>query len=283
MINIISIINVFLPSFLIALFYKRDYKNLVKNSDNIHILTASLNNYSIIKALFFFKNDLKIIYTLHDPKSHNEKISFVGKFVKEYSLSRIYKLSQKNENFYIHLHSDNLILDCPKEIGNIIIKSHPLPVLLTSIKKRRKSDIYRIGFLGKIEEYKGLSVLFQSLKKVDNEKLFEFELVIVGKGEIRDNWLTLDANIEIFNENVTDLFFHETISNIDVLVLPYISATQSGVGYMGLAYEVPIIATKTGGLPDIIKSSKNGRLIMPNNMGQLIRALNDLSIELKSI
>jgi len=40
--------------------------------------------------------------------------------------------------------------------------------------------------------------------------------------------------------------------------------------------KIPVIATKVGGIPEIIENKKNGILISPENPNEMIQAINDL-------
>ena len=62
-------------------------------------------------------------------------------------------------------------------------------------------------------------------------------------------------------------------SAADVLCLPYLEVTQSGVAQLGLMYELPIIATDVGEMSDVCRNEKNGILIQPQNKSQLIDAI----------
>lgn len=280
-ISIIAILNMILPVFLVAVFLSKEYKSRIKKYGVVHILTASIASYTLIRCFFFLRKDLKVIYTLHDPKSHDEKISFLGKMVKEHANKKLFSIAKKNRNFFIHIHSDALIEECPSDLLQLIVHPHPLPQRIKE-RTRQNDGKVRIGFLGRIEPYKGLPVLYQALADFPESYYDKIEVVIVGRGNLENDWKSVSYHTEIYNDFVEDDFFHEVMANLDLLVLPYIKASQSGVGYMALAYEIPIIATETGGLPDIVRASKHqsSRIIEPNNIEALKQALSDFYFKL---
>ena len=47
-------------------------------------------------------------------------------------------------------------------------------------------------------------------------------------------------------------------SAADVLCLPYLEVTQSGVAQLGLMYDLPIIATDVGEMSDVCRDGENG-------------------------
>lgn len=270
---IISFFGLFLPSFLLQVFFK-EYKTIFNKYDVVHILTASILTYSWIRIIFYLNPKVKIIYTLHDPKSHDERIHGFARWLKEKNKERIENIAMINSNLIIHLHSDVLKKDLTVPIKQVVIHSHPLPVKKAKRIRNSGSKI-RIGFMGRIEPYKGLSVLFNAIKSLD--KTMNIEVVIVGRGDVDDNWNEVPFPVTLENEMVSDEFFHQTMANLDLIILPYITATQSGVGYMALSYDIPIIATNTGGLPDIIKKSNRleSQLIEANDSVVLCKAISN--------
>ena len=64
-------------------------------------------------------------------------------------------------------------------------------------------------------------------------------------------------HIRYINDDEVPLFF----SAADVTVLPYKSATQSGIAQIAMYYELPLIVTQKGGLPELIEHGKTGLLL----------------------
>ena len=285
-IKLSALAGIILPIQIVSIFFKKDLKKLISSFSIIHILTASFLTNTLIKILFHYDNNIKVIYTLHDPQSHDENISFFGRILKEYNLKAIYRLSSKNKRLYLHLHSESLLKDCPIISGNVIIHPHPLPKRLIKKKPLKPNNKIRFGFLGRIEPYKGLDIMFEAFKLIEHDISSFSEIVIVGRGDFNtEKWKNeLSYDLTIVNQMVSDEFFHQQMCLLDCLILPYKRASQSGVGYMALAYNIPIIATKTGGLPDIIKISKqkNSTLVPANDSIKLGEAIKKFFESLKS-
>ena len=72
-----------------------------------------------------------------------------------------------------------------------------------------------------------------------------------------NRWLT--------NDEVNSLFNDKSV----ITVLPYISATQSGVINVAMPNGSPIIATKCGGITEQIVDNRTGYLIEPNDVNAL--------------
>tara|TARA_Y100000766_G_C18851935_1_gene578616 strand:- start:65 stop:1141 length:1077 start_codon:yes stop_codon:yes gene_type:complete len=265
-----SILNLLFPSKILGKYFYKDYNIEVEKVDIVHVLSASLNNYALFKWLLNTYPRKKIIYTLHDPKPHTEKISFIARILRNNGNNGIFKLAERNKNFIIHLHSSQLIKDLPKKVKRVII--HPHPLLETRAERKRKNNsIIRLGFMGRIENYKGLSLFFEALKQLPKKLHSNIEVFIIGRGNIVNNWSDLPFKTVVKNELVTDEEFHQNMADLDCLVLPYINASQTGVGYMGVAYKIPMILSDIGGLPDVYRLCKTGKsiLIKPNNKESL--------------
>ena len=59
----------------------------------------------------------------------------------------------------------------------------------------------------------------------------------------------------------------------DVVVLPYISATQSAVVQLAYAHGIPVIVSRVGGLPDVVRPEETGLLVPPNDPVALAAAI----------
>ena len=129
-------------------------------------------------------------------------------------------------------------------------------------------------FFGRILEYKGLAYLVEAFRGLDPERV---QLVIAGEGELPAG--TGGKNITgvpgfIGDEKMTELF-----NQAHVIALPYVAASQSGVGYMALAFEKPVIATRVGALPDLVSDGVNGLLVEPRSATALTAAITQISAE----
>ncbi len=59
----------------------------------------------------------------------------------------------------------------------------------------------------------------------------------------------------------------------DVLVMPYRHISQSGVLYLALSLGVPVVATRVGALPEMLRDGDSALLVPPESPGDLARAL----------
>ena len=116
-------------------------------------------------------------------------------------------------------------------------------------------------FFGFIREYKGLDLLIEAMNHLSDN----YQLVIAGEcyGSFEKysnliNNSTLKDNIVVFEQYINDDMVTTLFSAADVLVLPYRSATQSGVVALAYQLETPMIATDVGALGESIRSTETG-------------------------
>ena len=62
-------------------------------------------------------------------------------------------------------------------------------------------------------------------------------------------------------------------SAADVVVLPYVSATQSGIIQIAYGLNKPVISTRVGGIPEAVLDGQTGFLVEPENPDALADAI----------
>ena len=135
-------------------------------------------------------------------------------------------------------------------------------------------DKPRLLFFGKIRPYKGLRTLLEALALVRPQ--LDFEAVIAGEFYtdprpykrlarrlgLEEHLVWLDRYIP--NEEVPGVF-----RRADLVVLPYVEATQSGVVPVAYQFGVPVIATRVGGLAEVVRDGETGYLVPPRDPASL--------------
>jgi glycosyltransferase involved in cell wall biosynthesis len=119
-------------------------------------------------------------------------------------------------------------------------------------------------FFGFIRAYKGLDLLLEAFNQLDDS----YQLVVAGEiyGDFSTYQVLIDksskkASIHLFNHYIQDDEVSLYYSAADVCVLPYKSATQSGITSISYHFELPIIATDVGGLKETIYDGKTGMIV----------------------
>lgn len=136
-------------------------------------------------------------------------------------------------------------------------------------------DAQTILFFGRIWEYKGLEYLIRAAPQVTTE-FPEAKFIIAGRGEDLQRyrqWMHDPAAFIIHNDWISDQQRSELFASCSMVVLPYIEASQSGVIPIAYTYEKPVIATRIGGLPDMVDHGQTGLLVTPRDVDSLADAI----------
>jgi glycosyltransferase involved in cell wall biosynthesis len=139
----------------------------------------------------------------------------------------------------------------------------------------RKSDsAFRILFFGRICEYKGLRYLLSAIEKIERGSK-AVKLVIAGAGElssVRDILSRVSA-VEVHNEFVSSREAARLFAEADVLALPYVEASQSGVLMIAMTFGLPVVATDVGEIGETVSRTGMGLLVPPRDSLRLAEAL----------
>ncbi len=132
----------------------------------------------------------------------------------------------------------------------------------------------RVGYLGRLCPTKGIELLMESIRDAARTQLF-----IAGKGEAGyEAELRQRANPRMTFLGVVPP--RELFKRIDVLVAPSLWHEPFGrIAIEALAWGVPVIASRRGGLPEILEHGGTGFLFEPNEPGSLAWVLRGLTPE----
>lgn len=134
-------------------------------------------------------------------------------------------------------------------------------------------------FFGFVREYKGLRYLLEALPSV-LETSPDAQLSVVGefwddKQPYIDliNRLGIMDHVTIVDEYVPDDSVQQYFAAADLVVLPYVSATQSAIIQLAFGAGKPVVTTNVGGLPDVVEDGETGLLVEPRNPEALAAAI----------
>jgi len=150
---------------------------------------------------------------------------------------------------------------------------------ITARKKLGLSAKNIILYFGIIRDYKGFDILLNAISELKDSGL-DFHLLAGGECYGSDEKYTqLISNLGIsdyitwHNKYIPDSEVSNYFSAADVVALPYRTASQSGVTQMAYSYDLPVIVTKVGGLPEIVDEGQSGFTIEPENPKELANIL----------
>lgn len=106
-------------------------------------------------------------------------------------------------------------------------------------------------FFGRLSEYKGLDVLLDAMPAIWAREPAT-TLTIAGAGPLPASPLFDDARVRLRHEHVPDDEVPTLFRDASLVVLPYVEASQSGVGSLAKGYRRPLLVSDAGGLPELV-------------------------------
>lgn len=137
-------------------------------------------------------------------------------------------------------------------------------------------------FLGFIKPYKGLGVLLESVARL-RAALPGVVLLVAGEAmNGRAEYdrtiarLGLGPHVRWSGRFVPSDALAAHLAAADVVALPYLEASSSGVLLAAYAHARPVVATSVGGLPALVEHGRTGLLVPPRDPDALAAALREL-------
>lgn len=220
--------------------------------------------------------ETRIIAIMHNATSHDGKAS--DKWLTRRFLKRVDQVVTLSES---------VTVDVTKLAPALPIKTlfHPiyndLPKKLDKSIAREKLRIPTsaknvVLFFGLIRPYKGLEVLIEA-----SNFLSEQTHIIIA-GECYGSWKKYarliheskaKARIHIVNRFIPDEQLGDFFAAADLVALPYLSASQSGVTATAIQYNLPIVASNVGDLSNSITEGETGALVEAGDSHALAEAI----------
>lgn len=294
---------------------QRDYSNDTFKVDSAEFLINTANIFNILKVgknIRKSKPDMVIIQWWHPyfapcyrilEGTIGKKIKIVfichnvfphERFPADRFLTKI--ALKRGDGYIVHSKKDENDLALIKENPNCRFNPHPTynAFKMRNISKEqgRQEIIDRDGFdinqdtqlllfFGFVREYKGLKYLLKAMPMI-KAKLPNCRLMVVGSfGEDKQDYLSLIEQLEIHDvvflkddytpDNEIEKYFAAT----DLVVLPYIDATQSGIVQISFGFEKPVVVTNVGGLPDVVMDGISGYVIEPRSLSAIASVITD--------
>lgn len=137
----------------------------------------------------------------------------------------------------------------------------------------RVKETFDILFLGRVQGHKGVPVLLRSFSQFSDKRL---RLHIAGVGpslELCRQFAAKDARIRLYGF-VTGERRNSLIANADCLVLPSLWPDNYPVSIQeAFASGVVVIASRIGGIPEMVRDGVNGLLVEPGDESGLTSAI----------
>lgn len=250
---------------LISVSYKIYKKIIAINPDFIHLDDISPRQFLLYPI--FIASKAKLILNIHDSKPHIGEYEWKRAICKKSLSPFIAKYV-----FYSKYCYSEYMLDSKKVKETYILRLRPYTVfkkfklsegqqlgLLANIRNSTKP----ITFIGRISPYKGIEVFIKAIELLV-ETYPTQRFIIAGKK--MNNYAfsvprKLSNNVTIIDRYLKNEELVEIITASQLIVCPYIEATQSGVIMTATALNCPVLVTNIGGLPEYVNDGITGYIV----------------------
>ena len=173
-------------------------------------------------------------------------------------------------------------------VPHVVAEVHPHPtytqfaastVTRAQARARLGVDGRVLLFFGLVRPYKGVDDLLRAFALLPAEP--RTTLYVVGEFyEARERYhrllrsLGIEERVRVVDRYVPDAEVATYFMAADLVVLPYTSASQSGIAQTAFAFERPVVVTAVGGLPDVVEDGVTGYVVPPRNPEALASAIN---------
>jgi glycosyltransferase involved in cell wall biosynthesis len=239
-------------------------RQLKKSSPTIFITNYWMTFFAPMNVFFSksLKKDCLKIAIIHNLIPHEKRFfdTFFNRiFVKSYDGFIVLSESVKKDLLAIDPSAKHCLLKHPSynQFGEKIARKEAAAALGLDPTKKI------LLFFGLIRNYKGLDLLLQAFSNLNKE----FILLIAG--EVYGDEITYTSlisksknkNIHFVNQFIDEQDVKLYFSVADLCVLPYKSATQSGIQALANSFCLPVLISNVGGLAEDIVDEKNGFIL----------------------
>lgn len=160
--------------------------------------------------------------------------------------------------------------------GGVDINKFPVKLDTTAIDKKYKIKNKKVVlFTGRLISHKGVKYLVRAAKDI------EAEIFLVGEGPEKSYLESLIAQKQLKNVRLLGYLTGQDLINLyyraDVFVAPSVWDEPLGLTILeAMAAKTPVIATRKGGIPLLVKHNYNGLFVKPRNSQKIAEACNRL-------
>lgn len=280
------------------LFHKeqKDYENDSFKVEDTKYMLHTANPFNIIKTAGFIKKqkpDMVVIqwwhpyfapcYRLLEMFMGKQNVVFVCHNVFPHERFPLDKFLTKlvlsgGRHFVVHAKEEGEELKKIKKNPDYTVTPHPTYNMFRFENMTRKQAREKLGigetekillFFGFVREYKGLKHLLRAMPMI-MEEVQEVRLLIVGDFDgNREEYeeliriLRIGERIRVIDGYTPDKEVEKYFAACDLVLLPYESATQSGIVQIAFGFERPVIVSRVGGLPEVVKDGETGYVTKP--------------------
>lgn len=232
--------------------------------------------YRILATLL---GEIPLLITCHNVFPHE-------RFPLDRFLTRM--VLKRADGYIVQSHLDEKDLLTVMPDANYVVTPHPTynAFKMKNMSRAEARELLAVGhdspmllFFGFVREYKGLKYLLDALPEV-KKRIPDISLWVVGDfGDDKDVYLEqiernrIGDNIRLVEGYVPDQEVEKYFAAADLVVLPYVSATQSGIVQIAYGFDKPVVVTDVGGLPDVVRHKETGYVVPSGNAQEIAKAV----------
>lgn len=185
----------------------------------------------------------RAVVTFHDYRPHLGEADRLTRFV-------LWLTSRLASHFvFLSAHvRDQAVADQPRIAGVSLVAPHglfSLPGLVEKAPATLREAPRTLLFTGRLSRYKGIEMLAEAFGQAG---LPGCRLVIAGKSNYPIDTRGFPPGVELIDRFLDEAEMAALLNEADVLVLPYLEATQSGIVTLGIDSATPMVCTRVDGL-----------------------------------
>ena len=258
---------------------KHLFANLFITFQALRVLTKSNYGFDIIHShgnlsallMSFFRGKVPLVYTVHDSTPWvGHYTSKFERFIRKIAFICVELPAWKRADYIIAVNKE-----IQREAVRFGISKDKCSVIPSGVVTQSSDNMLEIGkefnsyglFVGRIEARKGIEYLLEALSEMD------VDFVIVGDGPELNRYRQLAQELQLsrvkFTGFVAQSDLERIFSNASYFVLPSTSEGTPIAVLEAMGYGLPVIASRVGGLNELIVNGVNGFLVTPGNVSEL--------------
>jgi len=180
---------------------------------------------------------------------------------------------------HVTVHGQSCIADfasaAPDFRGEVTSSMHGVLMVPPTNSAQIKATDGRILFFGRMWAYKGLDVFLDAIDMLAKRGV-RHQAIVAGRGPEMTRFgkrMGDMPSINAIDAYISPADTSTLFQSAEVIALPYKDASQSGVLASAFGNCRPVVASATGGIPDVVTDGVNGLLVPPSDATALADAL----------
>jgi len=264
-IKLFSINNIF---FVLSMFKViwRLYSHFKKN--NIDLVFAHDNLFKLLSVPAAKLAKKKIVTVCHDQLGE----SAIDKLLLSYQRNFMDKI------FCVSKSAAESFTKKGRPAPNTLVVYNGLePQKWQRFKQNNESQQVVLGMVALFDKVKGHDLLFEALKRLVAKGITNFKCIIVGDGREREAIMRSAYGLEPYLEfRGYQYDVKAVMEELDILIVPSTRESFGMVAVEAMALEIPVIATRVGGLAEVVCDGVSGYLVKLGEVENLAESIHSL-------